>query len=260
MASRTEHESSIGIDRRSGVTLLCFSSPFLSLEVLDDLTAILEALAESDPRSPVVFRSNHPSVFLAGAHLAEIATLDVPSCRLYADRGRRAVQLVESHPGPSVAAVNGSCSGGGFDLVLACDAIVASPGASFSHPGVRRGLVTGWTGSARLPSFLGNTMARAALLEARRLDAASLANLGAIDRIADGPIEIAIETALRMASLDPLRWELWRALKRPGFIDRFHASVVHKLLQWRICHDLELIEKATIEGRPAVGNRGRERE
>jgi enoyl-CoA hydratase/carnithine racemase len=260
VVATVDGEGVIGIDRRSGVTVLCFSSPLLSLGVLDELASTFEALADHDPRSPIVLCSAHPSVFLAGAHLAEIATLDAASCVPYAERGRRTVRLIETYPAPTVAAVDGSCSGGGFDLVLACDSIVASPGASFGHPGIRRGLVTGWTGSTRLPSLLGNPTACATLLEPRILDAASLVDCGAVERIADKPVDVAIELALRMASLDPLRWELWRALKSPGFIDRFHASVVHKLLQWRICHNLGLIEKLTIEGRSAAGNRGRERE
>jgi enoyl-CoA hydratase/carnithine racemase len=260
VAPTVDGEPVIGIEGRSGVTVLCFSSPFLSLEILDELSSTFEALADRAPLSPVVLRSAHPSVFLAGAHLAEIAVLDAVSSRPYADRGRRAVHLVEVHPAPTVAAVHGSCSGGGFDLVLACDAIVASPGASFGHPGIRRGLVTGWTGSTRISSLLGGATARATLLEPRSLDAPCLAAHAVVDRIADEPVDVAIETARRMSSLDPARWELWRALGRPGFIDRFHASVVHKLLQWRICHTSNRQEKSTIEGRSAVANRGRERE
>jgi len=250
----------IGIEQRMGVTLLCFSSPVLSLAVLDELTSSLEALSEKEAQSPVVLRSAHPTVFLAGAHLAEIAALDTVSCDVYANRGRLAVDCLEEHPAPTVAAVNGSCSGGGFDLVLACDSIVAGPGASFGHPGIRRGLVTGWSGSNRLPSRLGSTTARAVLLEARELDAAALSACAAGRQTDGDPLEAAIETALRLASLEPVRWELWRALKGPGFIDRFQASVVHKLLQWRICHTSKRKEKSTLKGRSAAGNSGRERE
>ena len=260
MAPIVDGGSVIGTERQSGVIVLCFSSPILSLAVVDQLASIFVALAEREPRPPVVLRSAHPKVFLAGADLSEIASLDAVSCKPYADRGRRAVQLVESYPAPTVAAVHGSCWGGGFDLVLACDSIVASPVASFGHPGIRRGLITGWTGSTRIPSLLGNTTARTTLLEARSLDVLSLTERSAVGRIADDPVEIAIETARHMASLDPARWELWRALKRPCFIDRFHASVVHKLLQWRICHTSNRFEKSTIEGRAALGNRALERE
>jgi len=136
---------------------------------------------------------------------------------------------LEKHTAPTVAAINGSCSGGGFDLILACDALVAGPGARLSHPGIRRGLVTGWTGTTSLPSALGSAIARAVLLETRQLDPLTLSNHGAVLSSAEDPIGAAIETARRMASLDPVRWRLWRTLRGPGFIDRFHAFVVHKL-------------------------------
>jgi enoyl-CoA hydratase len=221
----------VAVKRLEGATALCFTSPILSLEILDELTSTLEELAASDLREPVIFCSKHPSVFLAGAHLAEIAELDAVSCAPYANRGRRAIRHIEDHPSPTIAAVNGSCSGGGFDLVLACDVIVAGPEASFEHPGIRRGLVTGWSGTTRLKALIGEATAGAVLLETRRLDAVSLAATGAVHRTAEDPVEAALEKARHLTSLDPVRWELWRALKGPSFIDRFHASVVHKLLR-----------------------------
>ena len=229
MDRSTDGSSAVEIERQPGLSVLTFRSPILSLNILDLLSSILESLAEENAQDPLVLCSGHSSVFLAGAHLAEIANLDVSSSRAYAWRGRRAVRRLENHPGPTVAAINGSCSGGGFDLVLACDAMIAGPGARFSHPGIQRGLVTGWSGTTRLPSALGNAMARAALLETRELDPFSLSFHGAILRTTADPRATAIETARRLASLDPARCRLWRALRGPGFIDRFHASMVHKL-------------------------------
>ena len=219
----------IEIERQPGVSVVTFSSPILSLDVLDGLSLTLETLAAENAPVPLVLCSAHPSVFLAGAHLAEIANLDASSSGPYARRGRRAIRNLEKHPAPTVAAINGSCSGGGFDLVLACDALIAGPGARFSHPGIRRGLVTGWSGTTRLPSALGSATARAALLETRELDPVFLSFHGAIHQTAEDPLATATEKALQMASLDPSRCRLWRALRGPGFIDRFHAFVVHKL-------------------------------
>jgi enoyl-CoA hydratase/carnithine racemase len=219
----------VGIRRLPGVTVLEFASPVLSMEVLDGLSSTLESLAMKNRPDPLVLYSAHPSVFLAGAHLAEIANLNASSSGPYARRGRSAIRDLEKHPAPTVAAVNGSCSGGGFDLVLACDALIAGPGARFSYPGVRRGLVTGWSGTTRLPSALGSATARAALLETRELDPVTLSFHGAILTTAEDPLAGATEKARQLASLDPMRCRLWRGLRGPGFIDRFHASVVHKL-------------------------------
>ena len=217
------------VESRRGTTVLAFSSPILSVEVLDELSSTLESLTAESGGDPLVLGSAHPSVFLAGADLAEIAVLDAESSAPYARRGRLVIERLEDYPAPTVAAINGSCSGGGFDLALACDALITGPKALFTHPGIRRGLVTGWSGTTRLASALGSAKARAALLETRDLDTDSLSTHGAVQRVAEDPLATAIETARRLAALNPARRRLWRALRGPGFIDKFHASVVHKL-------------------------------
>jgi enoyl-CoA hydratase len=217
------------LNRRRGVDTLCFSSPILSTQALRDFSAALDSLSARNVLRPLVLWSVHPTVFLAGADLAEIADLDAESCVPYSHSGRRAIQLLERHPAPTIAAVNGSCSGGGFDLVLACDLVVVGPGASFTHPGIRRGLVTGWSGTTQLPDRLGSAASRSALLQAADVRVASLPD-GLVVRLATGdPFEDAIETARHLASPNAIRWRLWRGLKGSGFIDRFDAFVVHKL-------------------------------
>ena len=208
---------------------MTFGSPILAVDVLDELRTTVESLAVSCEPDPLVLASDHPGIFLAGAHLAEISRLDAETSRAYADRGRRVLECLEAYPAPTVAAVHGSCSGGGFDLVLACDAIVVAADASFGHPGVQRGLITGWSGTTRLPSVLGSALGRAALLEARELDAATLALAGVVSEADGDHLSRAVATARRLASLDPERRRLWRTLRGPGFIDRFDASMVHKL-------------------------------
>jgi enoyl-CoA hydratase/carnithine racemase len=212
-----------------GVDHVVFTLPILSEQVLSSLAFTLRSIAaRADPR-PLVLRSDHPTVFLAGADLREIAVLDSASCVDYADLGRSVVTALESHPAPTVAATAGSCSGGGFDIALACDAIVAGPSASFDHPGVRRGLVTGWTGTVSAPQAIGPTAARAILLEGRRLDAEAALSLGLVGRICADPVRGAVEKALELARLDPSRLRYFRCLRRSRFVDRFRAFVVHKL-------------------------------
>jgi len=207
-------------------TRLTFTTPILKRALLENVTAVLETLAAKDEPQPLVICSSHPSIFLAGAHLAEIAGLDSESSVPFALQGRRVVQSLERHPAPTVAAIGGSCSGGGFDLVLACDAVVAGHSATFSHPGVHRGLVTGWSGTVKLPAALGHPAARAALVEGRELDPAEMRNLGVIHMRCDDPVAEATRLALELAALDPERRRLWRSLRRGRFVDSFRASMV----------------------------------
>ena len=212
-----------------GVDHVVFNVPILSEQVLSFLASTLRSIAARAEPRPLVLRSDHPTVFLAGADLREIAVLDSASCVDYADLGRSVVTALESHPAPTVAATAGSCSGGGFDIALACDAIVAGPRASFDHPGVRRGLVTGWTGTVSVPEAIGPTAARVILLEGCRLDSEAALSLGLVGRICADPVRGAVEKALELARLNPSRLRYWRHLRGSRFVDRFRAFVVHKL-------------------------------
>lgn len=219
---------SLSLIRDEETTTVVLESPILSRRVLGEIAAALDELElEASPR-PVVLASAHPTIFLAGAHLGEIAGLDQRSCIAYAELGRSIADRLSSHPTAVVAAVHGSCSGGGFDLAMACDAVVASPGATFSHPGVRRGLVTGWGGSTGLDGVLGSPALRRALLEGSELDAATMKELGAVHSIASDSRAQARAAARRLSLLDPSRLAAWRLLRSSTFVDRFRAFVVEK--------------------------------
>jgi enoyl-CoA hydratase/carnithine racemase len=219
----------VRIERTDATEQVVFTSPILAIRILDSFASALRSLAAAGDPRPLVLRSDHPTVFLAGADLREIAALDSASCVEYAERGRTVVDLLEHHPAPTVAAIDGSCSGGGFDIALACDAVVASPRATFDHPGARRGLVTGWSGTVSAPAVFGDVTARAVLVEGRRLDSETALSLGLVGRMSADPLRDAIEMALELARLHPSRRRLWRLLRGGRFVDRFRASVIHKL-------------------------------
>jgi len=218
---------SISLIRDDDVATVLLETPILARRVLSELINTLDALSREPVPPPLVLASAHPTIFLAGAHLGEISELDSQTCVDYARRGRSVASRLESYPAPVVAAVHGSCSGGGFDLVMACDSIIASPQATFSHPGVHRGLVTGWGGTTGLALVLGASTTRRTLLEGTALDATTLAGLGVVTVADDAPAE-ACAAAGRLARLHPSRLPLWRLLRGPTFVDRFRAFVVEK--------------------------------
>ncbi len=215
----------LGVERRGDATLVTFRRPVLHTAVLAALERVVEALAAHP--GPLILASEHPRIFLAGAHLAEIAALDAGSSAAYARTGRQVLARLAAHPGPTVAAVDGACSGGGWDLVQACDRVVAGPRARFAHPGVRRGLVTGWGGTWSLPAALGAAAARGAILTGCELDADDLETSGWV-RIATTEVaSAAAAEAARLAALHPSRLVAWRSLNSGRFVDRFRAFVVH---------------------------------
>ena len=210
---------------RGGIREIVLQRPVLAIPVLEALANVLDH-AESAP-TPTVLCSSHPSIFLAGAHLAEIASLDSDTAEAYARRGRAVIDRLTRTSAPVVAAVHGSCSGGGFDLVLGCDEIVAGPRARFHHPGVVRGLITGWGGTDRVPARIGLTNARRALVLGQPIDADRALDLGLVTPTAADPMAEARSRARELAGLHPQRLEMWRTLRGGRFVDRFLAVVVH---------------------------------
>ena len=177
--------------------------------------AALASLVESLGALPaetrlVVLEGARDDLFAAGADLEAIAQLTPEAALAFADQGRAAIAAWESVEATTVAVVRGACFGGALDLVQASDLIVAFPAATFAHPGVKRGIVTGWGGTVRL---------------ARRLSPAALHRLflegepvPALHAYANGLVDILVESD---AALEPLlaAWageagESLRALKR----------------------------------------------
>ena len=208
-----------------GPVELVIPSPILSKELLGKLASSLRKLATTS--RPLVVSSSHPRIFLAGANLAEIAGLDMHRSLPYARLGRTVLDTLRRFPAPVVAAVHGPCAGGGLDLVLSCDAIVATPEATFAHPGVHRGLITGWGGTALFPAIGGSGPAHRLFLEGQPFPAEEAAAQGWVREIRPDPVEGARVEALRLASLTPARIELWRQFRAGRFVDRFPVSVVH---------------------------------
>ncbi len=84
---------------------------------------------------------------------------------------------------PIIAAINGACLGGGFEVVLACDIRIAAENATFGFPEINLGLIPGWGGTQRLPRAVGLAKAAEMLMSARPIDAQEAYRIGLVNRI-----------------------------------------------------------------------------
>lgn len=122
-------------------------------------------------------------IFSAGADLGEVAALDPESALRFSRLGQKILGSISDAAPVTIAAIDGYCLGGGLDIALSCDLRYAAPGSSFQHPGVRRGIITGWGGTQRLPRLIGRDEARRVLLSGDRIEAAEALRIGLINRI-----------------------------------------------------------------------------
>lgn len=154
------------------------------------LTAQIRNLAR-DLR-PLIITGNH-KFFSVGADLNEIAALTTPEAYAFSAIGQSLMHSIASFPAPVIAAIEGHCMGGGFDLALACHRRIAAPNAVFGHRGAALGLITGWGGTQRLPRLIGKGRALELFVAAEKVTAQHALAIGLVDAIADDPIAAAVQ-------------------------------------------------------------------
>jgi len=106
--------------------------------------------------------------------------------------GQALMNSIANFPATVIAAVEGHCMGGGFDLALACHRRIATPNAVFGHRGAALGLITGWGGTQRLPRLIGKARALELFVAAEKVTAHRALEIGLVDSIADDPLAEAL--------------------------------------------------------------------
>lgn len=131
----------------------------------------------------VVLTGAGEKAFVAGADISSMRDMTPEQSREYAVRTQELTSWIETAPVPVIAAVNGFALGGGCELAMACDYILASENASFGQPEVSLGLIPGFGGTVRLSHYVGIAAAREMILTGRRIDSAEAHRLGLVLRV-----------------------------------------------------------------------------
>ena len=142
----------------------------LNREVFGELGAALDRL-ERSPDALVGVLHGAGRAFAAGADIQDYVDISVHDYRAFMDVGRAVSDRLASLAKPVIAAVQGFALGGGFELVLACDLVVAADNARFGLPETKLGLVPGGGGTQRLTRLVGRTRATELMIAGRFLTA-----------------------------------------------------------------------------------------
>jgi enoyl-CoA hydratase len=191
-----------------GVALVVLDRPealnALSEPLLVELVAALRGLDEDPSVRCIVLTGAGERAFAAGADIREMAG-DTPASLLLHDRFTRWDEVAATRT-PLVAAVRGVCLGGGLELALLCDLLIAGDDASFGQPEVRIGVIPGAGGTQRLTRAIGKARAAELILTGRRIDAAEADRLGFVTRVvpAAETVAAALELAAAIAAMPPL--------------------------------------------------------
>ncbi|HVS01667.1 MAG TPA: 3-hydroxyacyl-CoA dehydrogenase NAD-binding domain-containing protein [Thermoanaerobaculia bacterium] len=174
---------------RGGLATLVFDLParpvnLLSRTVLAEMEDLVAALARRRDVSCLVLLSGKEGSFVAGADVEELMDVDDPrDAERVARQGQGVFTAWSRLPFPTLAAIDGSCVGGGLELALACTQVAVSDrrGARLGFPEIRLGILPGWGGCTRLPPRVGLAAALDLILGARMVGADEAVRLGLAD-------------------------------------------------------------------------------
>jgi enoyl-CoA hydratase len=181
-----------------------------TLGELEKFVAALESLQKE--AHALVISSARKEGFCAGADLRELYDRSQalpPDERLagvheFLERMHRVMKALDASPLTTIAAVHGVVFGGGFELALTCDLIVADKMARFCFPELRLGLIPGFGGIPRLKRDLGNAVVRDLLLTGRSISAAKAQSVGLVSQVAGegDALRVARATAAQLGKFD----------------------------------------------------------
>ena len=176
----------------------------LNTELLNDLAGLLTELRSVDIQALVITGSGDRA-FAAGADIAEMADFSATDAEAFSAGGQEVFELLETFPAPTIAAVKGFALGGGCELAMACDLVLAAPTAVFGQPEVKLGVIPGFGGTQRLVRRVGRQRALELMLTGRNIDAAEAVRLGlALEVVEDGDVvDAAMKLADRIARNGP---------------------------------------------------------
>lgn len=241
MASLTPTEAAVLFERiDEHIALITINRPAarnsVNGEVATALARYVKETEEDDSIWAVVLTGSGDRAFCAGADLNEVAAgrrnlFNTPE-------GGFAGFVHAQRAKPWIAAVNASAVGGGTEIALACDMIVAAEAASFCLPETRRGLIAGAGGAFRLPRAIPRAIAMELIATGASLPAARALTLGMVNRVvpqaevvpealrlaaqlcANAPVPVRESLKIARAAADLTEAELWERSRAAGILNR----------------------------------------
>ncbi len=132
----------------------------LNVATLEEVRTAVKLLGSDNEVRGIILTGSGNKAFVAGADIDYLATLGPREAHAFSVTGGRTLRAIETVEKPVIAAVNGFALGGGCELALSCDVIIASTRAKFGQPEVNLGVIPGFGGTQRLSRLVGKNLAR----------------------------------------------------------------------------------------------------
>ncbi|MCR4725173.1 MAG: enoyl-CoA hydratase/isomerase family protein [Clostridia bacterium] len=186
--------------KQGNIALITINRPealnALNSKVIGELEQAVAAV-EADTSLAAMILTGEGRSFVAGADIAEQCPMDPAAGRKWGQRGSALMRRIELLPIPTIAAVNGFALGGGCELAMSCDIILASEKAKFGQPEVGLGITPGFSGTQRLPRRVGMAKAKELIFSGKMIKADEAEKIGLVnavyapEELMNGAVEMA---------------------------------------------------------------------
>lgn len=249
------------VEQKGAVTLITLNRPqalnALNSTVLAELTKAFAAFEADKSQGCAVLIGSGEKAFAAGADIKEM--LDKAGAEFYAEDffAGWTSQIVKATRKPWIAAVNGFALGGGCELAMMADFIIASETAKFGQPEIKLGVAPGMGGSQRLTRAVGKAKAMDMCLTGRMMDAAEAERSGLVSQVvpADTLFDVAMKSAQTIAAMPPLAAMMNKEMVNLAFETTLDTGLVLERRMFQVLTSTE--DKAEgmaafVEKRPGV--------
>ena len=193
-----------------GIHVLTLNRPqalnALNAATLTELTDALACVARDAAARVLLVTGAGDKAFIAGADISTMKSMSAADGRAFSEQGTRVMQDIEALEIPVIALVNGYALGGGCELALACDWIIAAERAVFGQPEVNLGIPPGFGGTQRLARLVGRALAMELVTTGRQIKADEALRIGLANQMVPGArlLETGLDVARVIASKAPL--------------------------------------------------------
>ena len=173
-------------EKQGNIALITINRPealnALNSKVISELEQAVAAV-EADTSLAAMILTGEGRSFVAGADIAEQCPMDPAAGRKWGQRGSALMRRIELLPIPTIAAVNGFALGGGCELAMSCDIILASEKTKFGQPEVGLGITPGFSGTQRLPRRVGMAKAKELIFSGKMIKADEAEKIGLVNAV-----------------------------------------------------------------------------
>jgi len=190
----------------------------LNRATMQELSDALEEIAGGKEIGVVLLTGAGEKAFVAGADVSEMREFTPLEVLEFSRFGHGILGNIERLPQPVIGVINGFALGGGCELAMACDILVASDNAKFGQPEVNLGIIPGWGGTQRLPRLVGRNIAKEIVLTGEMFSAQRAYEIGLVNRVVAQAdlMETAREIARKILEKGPVAVSIAKSVMNSG--------------------------------------------